>query len=116
MADRRHGQLAQQLLRSADERLSDRQAVEIYGDKYPIEDCRSGACFPGYLWWNGYIPANQINSVDRNGKPNGVMGVPANYKPAAAPLIPLGSHALRRTCPPARICSGSGIRTMSGFR
>ncbi|MEX2264386.1 MAG: TonB-dependent receptor [Bryobacteraceae bacterium] len=62
--------------------------IEIYGEKYPIQDCRSGACRSGYLWWNGYIPAHQINSVDANGRPNGVMGVPANYKPAAEPLIP----------------------------
>jgi len=26
--------------------------------------------------------------VDANGKPNGVMGVPADYKPAVQPLIP----------------------------
>ena len=58
------------------------------GYKYPIEDCRSGRCYPGYLWWNGYIPANQINSTDANGRPNGVMGVPANYKPAAEPFHP----------------------------
>jgi hypothetical protein len=63
--------------------------VERYGYKYPIQDCRSGNCYPGYLWWNGYIPANQINSVDpATGKPNGVMGVPDGYKPAAQPLIP----------------------------
>jgi len=62
--------------------------IEIYGEKYPIEDCRSGACRSGYLWWNGYIPAHQINSVDASGKPNGVMGVPSNYKPAGEPLIP----------------------------
>ena len=66
-------------------------SIEIYGDKYRIEDCRSGVCFPGYLWWNGYIPANQINSVDRNGRPNGIMGVPENYKPAGQPLIPWGA-------------------------
>jgi hypothetical protein len=59
----------------------------VYGYKYPIQDCRSGNCFPGYLWWNGYIPANRINSVDASGKPNGIMGVPADYKPAQAPLI-----------------------------
>jgi hypothetical protein len=41
------------------------------------------------LWWNGYIPANRINSVDpETGQPNGVMGVPASYKPAAQPLNP----------------------------
>jgi len=61
--------------------------IEIYGYKYPIQDCRSGACYPGYLWWNGYIPPNQINSVAANGKPNGVMGVPQDYKPAGQPLI-----------------------------
>jgi len=64
------------------------EAIQIYGYKYRIEDCRSGACRPGYLWWNGYIPANQINSVDANGKPNGVMGVPAGYKPAGQPINP----------------------------
>ena len=63
--------------------------VEYYGHKYKIEDCRSGSCIPGYLMWNGYIPAHQINSVDaKTGKPNGIMGVPANYKPAAQPLWP----------------------------
>jgi hypothetical protein len=62
--------------------------IETYGYKYPIQDCRSGVCYPGYLWWNGYIPSNLINSVDANGKPNGIMGVPADYKPAGQPLIP----------------------------
>ena len=54
--------------------------VEYYDHKYPIEDCRGGACRPGYLLWNGYIPAHQINSHDANGKPNGVMGVPDNLR------------------------------------
>jgi hypothetical protein len=62
--------------------------VEIYGYKYPIEDCTSGVCYPGYLWWNGYIPANRINSYGANGKPNGIMGVPADYKPSAQPIWP----------------------------
>lgn len=63
--------------------------VEIHGTKYPIEDCRSGTCIPGYLYWNGYIPANRINSRDAEGRPNGVMGVPENYRPAHTPLIPI---------------------------
>jgi hypothetical protein len=75
------------------------QNVELYGNKYPIEDCRSGQCFPGYLAWNGYIPANQINSRNAQGRPNGVMGVPDNYKPAAAPLIPAGTTALAPNAP-----------------
>ena len=61
--------------------------VEIYGTKYPIEDCRSGRCIPGYLYYNGYIPANRINSYDAKGNPNGVMGVPSNYQPSSRPII-----------------------------
>jgi len=63
--------------------------VEVYGTNYPIQDCRSGVCYDGYLYWNGYIPANRINSVDpRTGRPNGVMGVPDSYQPFQAPLLP----------------------------
>ena len=62
--------------------------VEVYGKKYPVQDCRSGVCYGGYLYYNTYIPANRINSYDRNGKPNGVMGVPDNYHPFQTPLIP----------------------------
>jgi hypothetical protein len=62
--------------------------VETYGYQHKIQDCTSGTCYPGYLWWNGYIPAYQINSVDANGKPNGYMGIPADYKPAVEPLWP----------------------------
>jgi Carboxypeptidase regulatory-like domain len=75
------------------------QNIEVYGYKYPVQDCRSGVCYPAYLWWNGYIPPNRINSVDANGKPNGIMGVPANYKPAAAPLIPWGTTAMPPNAP-----------------
>lgn len=63
--------------------------IEIYGTRYPIQDCRSGACIPGYLYFNGYIPATRINSYDSSGKPNGVMGVPDNFKPAQKPIIPI---------------------------
>jgi hypothetical protein len=73
--------------------------IEIYDYKYPIEDCTSGVCFPGYLWWNGYIPANRINSYDSQGRPNGIMGVPENYRPAGQPLIPYGSTALPANAP-----------------
>jgi len=64
------------------------EKIEMYGYKHPIQDCRGGTCYPGYLWWNGYIPANQINSTDSAGRPNGVMGVPANYKPSGQPINP----------------------------
>src|SRR5262249_45374209 len=67
--------------------------IEIYGYQYPIQDGRGGQCKPGFLWWNGYIPANLIN------KPDGIMGVPANYKPAAQPLIPAGATTLPANAP-----------------
>lgn len=79
--------------------------VEVYGYKYPIEDCTSGSCFPGYLWWNGYIPANRINSRDAQGRPNGYMGVPADYKPSTKFLIPQGSTALPANAPANTVLS-----------
>ena len=36
--------------------------VKVYGYDVPINDCTSGVCYPGYLWWNGYIPANRRDS------------------------------------------------------
>src|ERR1700754_871636 len=73
--------------------------IEYYGYKYPIQDCTSGSCYPGYLWYNGYISPSLINSHDANGKPNGIEGVPANYKPAQVPLIPWGSTDLPANAP-----------------
>ncbi len=55
---------------------------EIYGTKYGIQDCRGGPCIPGYLYYNGYIPANRINVA------GGVTGVPQNYKPSSQPINP----------------------------
>jgi hypothetical protein len=62
--------------------------LENYGTSVPIQDCRSGRCLSGYLAYNGYINPAQINSTDARGNPNGVMGVPTNYKPAFQNLIP----------------------------
>jgi hypothetical protein len=62
--------------------------VQVYGTKYPVQNCMSGTCYPGYLYWNNYIPANRINSYNAAGKPNGIMGVPADYKPFQTPLWP----------------------------
>ena len=82
LAAQRPGPLEHQLVTLPTDMYPTGAPVQYYGHKYPIQDCRSGACLPGYLLWNGYIPAHQIN------KPDGVMGVPANYKPAASPLWP----------------------------
>ena len=43
--------------------------------------------------------------MDANGKPNGVMGVPADYKPAVTPLIPWGSTAMPPNAPAGTVVS-----------
>ena len=73
--------------------------IEVYGYKYKIEDCTSGICWPGSLWWNGYIPSNRINSRDATGRPNGITGGPLDYKLPGQPLIPWGSTAIPANAP-----------------
>jgi len=80
--------------------------IKYYGFDVPIQDCTSGTCYSGYLYWNGYIPANRINTVDASGKPNGIMGVPSDYKAAFAPLIPWGQTALPPNAPAGTNVSG----------
>ena len=75
----------------ADEHLPDGTPLQEYGYQYPVQDCRSGICTPAYLFFNGYISPNQVNSHNAAGQCNGVCGVPADYKPAAAPLLPWGA-------------------------
>ncbi len=65
--------------------------IQTYGYQYPVQDCRSGACYPAYLYFNGYISPPQINEHNAAGQCIGVCGVPANYKPAGAPLLPYGA-------------------------
>jgi hypothetical protein len=71
--------------------------IQYYGHKYPVQDCTSGKCLPGYLMWNAYIPAQYINSHNAAGQPNGIEGVPANYQPAEAPLWPYPANYLSLT-------------------
>ena len=56
--------------------------VQIYGTQDKVTDCRSGTCFPAYLYYNGYIQANLINT------PKGVSGMPSNYLPSSQPVNP----------------------------
>ena len=73
--------------------------IQVNGKKYKIQDCTSGICYPAYLYFNGYLPADLINSHNAAGQPNGYEGVPADYKPAATPLIPWGSTTLPPNAP-----------------
>ncbi|MEP7366653.1 MAG: carboxypeptidase-like regulatory domain-containing protein [Acidobacteriota bacterium] len=54
--------------------------VELYKDKAPITDCRSGVCRDAYLWFNGYLSPSVINAN------NGVQGLPSGYTPYLAPI------------------------------
>lgn len=71
---------------------------EVYGTKYKITDCTATPstaktaaderCYAGYLYWNGYISQKYINSYNSYGIPNGIFGLPSDYKPAATPVNP----------------------------
>jgi hypothetical protein len=75
--------------------------VQVYGTKYPIEDCTATPasartpqdvrCYKAYYYWNGYISSNRINSVNAYGMPNGIEGLPSGLKPAVTPLVPYGT-------------------------
>jgi hypothetical protein len=73
--------------------------IQIYGTKYPIQDCSGGACQPGYLYWNGYISPPLINRTNASGQCTGICGIPSNYTPSNVPLIPYGATALPANAP-----------------
>ena len=92
---------------------------QSYGSKYKISDCRQGTCFPGYLYWNGYIPANRINNATGvNGVPQSAfeqepprgqpvhLTAPQTQAPVATPASP----ATKDTITPTR----SGLRLRRG--
>jgi hypothetical protein len=62
--------------------------LQMFGKNTKVQDCRSGTCVAGYLWYNAYIPANQVNATNAAGKCTGVCGVPSTYKPIETPLYP----------------------------
>ena len=90
LAGQRPGPLEHQLEFAADGyRIRPARRCSTTATNIPSRIAAAAACLPGYLLWNGYIPAHQINSHDpKTGQPNGVMGVPSDYKPAASPLWP----------------------------
>jgi hypothetical protein len=72
--------------------------AQVYGTKYKITDCTAtpataksigeARCYAGYLYWNGYISQKFIDSYNAYGIPNGIFGLPSDYKPAATPVNP----------------------------
>jgi hypothetical protein len=55
--------------------------LKQFKNSIPIQDCRSGVCRDGFLWFNGYIAPNLVNAASR-----GVTGLPADYVPYSAPI------------------------------
>jgi hypothetical protein len=74
------GQVISQMFLVASSNWGETNPIELYKEKVPVTDCRSGVCREGYLWFNGYIAPNLVNA------PRGVQGLPANYKPYLAPI------------------------------
>ena len=93
------GQLYSRYFQVATGNIANITGLQYYGKKYPIQDCRSGACYNGYLMWNGYIPGNLINATNSAGKCVGICGIPSNYAAYATPLIPYGRTALPPNAP-----------------
>ena len=74
------GTMVSQAFQVADSNWGATNPIKLYKDSVKVTDCRSGVCRPGYLWFNGYIAPHLIN------QPNGVMGIPEDYKPYLAPI------------------------------
>ena len=58
--------------------------IRVYKKKYKVTDCTSGACLPGYLWYNGFIAPMSINNPC--GSPNVISGIPTSYLPLQTPV------------------------------
>jgi hypothetical protein len=83
-------------------------SVHIYKHKLPITDCRSGNCYPSYLWFNGYIAPTANASSGQCTAANGVKtgpggaleciyGLPANYTPYEEPIDTVPGTAFYNT-------------------
>lgn len=74
------GTMVSQAFQVTNTNFGEYNPITLYKDGAKVTDCRSGVCRPAYLWFNGYLPPNVINT------PNGVQGVPSDYKPYLAPI------------------------------
>jgi hypothetical protein len=64
--------------------------LDVYG-KQPIEDCRGGACFAGYMYYNGYLPATVVANSSGSCIASAtacVKGVPSGYAPVVNNINP----------------------------
>jgi hypothetical protein len=64
--------------------------LQIYG-KQKVNDCRGGACFESYMWYNGYLPATVIANSSGSCVASAtacVQGVPSGYVPVVQNIFP----------------------------
>ncbi len=80
--------------------------LQVYGTKYPVQDCTSGVCYNAYLYDNGYISPKIRNETNAAGQCIGICGVPANYQSYNQPLITWG-----QTAAPANMPAGTNLST-----
>lgn len=57
--------------------------IQLNKKKYKVTDCTSGTCFPGSLWFNGYISPLSINNPCTS---NVISGLPGSYLPLQTPI------------------------------
>lgn len=59
----------------------------VYKHKKPITDCRTGVCYQGYMWFNGYLAPTVTTGVSGSTcTSNCVSGLPASYMPYQVPI------------------------------
>ena len=61
--------------------------VQVYKQKYPLQDCRSGVCQKAYLWANGYLAPTVTSGLPNSAcTTNCVSGLPSAYVPEQSPV------------------------------
>jgi Carboxypeptidase regulatory-like domain len=59
--------------------------LKVYKHSAKITDCRSGTCYPAYLWYNGYL-SPKVQGLSVSGSVATVSGLPSNYAPFQVPI------------------------------
>lgn len=100
------GQIVAQQFQVNDANWGETSNLEVYKTGRQITDCRSGICREGYQWFNGYVAPNLVNAA------RGVQGLPADYKPYAAPINNTpGAPNFGNNNVSVRLANGSSVTT-----
>ena len=68
---------------------------QVYKQRHPVTDCRSGVCQKAYLWYNGYLAPTVTTGLSNSTcTTNCVTGLPSNYVPVQTPVnnVPTGTY------------------------